>query len=158
MDETLWQVWRVENGRGRGPYAAHPESEIAGLLQRLGYNGAENETRPGPARDAGLAAYFKRAAATRDWVFGFQNIELYFAWFADDKLRAVLDRYDYFLTLYAVPEKDFIPGTRQALFRRDFAAVREFRTCDGAVMMRDKQGRMTPAMRDLLARFRLDLA
>jgi hypothetical protein len=154
MDD-LRQVWRVENGQGRGPYGAHPESEIAGLLQSLGYNNMQNEIRPGPAQDAGLAPYFNRAAASRDWVFGFQNLDLYREWFADKKLRVALDRHDYFLTGYAVPEKNLIPGTRQALFRRDFAAVREFRDCHGAVMMQEQAGRIIPAMQDLMTLYRL---
>lgn len=158
MAAGLQKIWRVENGEGRGPYGAHPESEIASLLQSLGYNSLLSDLRPGPAQDAGLAAYFNVIAANRDWVFGFQDLALYREWFADKNLRRVLAGYDYFLTGYAVPEDKMLLGARQAVFRRDCAVIREFRDCEGKIMMQDKAGTITPGMKDLMTRFRLDIA
>ncbi|MBU0858894.1 MAG: hypothetical protein KJ667_03060, partial [Alphaproteobacteria bacterium] len=82
--------------------------------------------------------------------FGFQSLELYQEWFDQRAVRDLFNKHHFFLTVYDVLFCDVRSGTRQVVFKRNHAAVREFRDCHGELVMNAANGHMWPAMERLL--------
>lgn len=119
------QVYRLEMENGRGVY----QSSVNG--SRPAFNGiytdyATGSNHPPPWRDRGMSRFWDSLEITGQslrWFFGFTSLEQLQAWFyrADDRTRMADN--GVVMRVYEVPEKSFVAGQYQAIFRKEDAKL-----------------------------------
>lgn len=107
------KIYRIENDSGMGVFRSlgYGFSRIfrdSGLSSEY-----QDEFHPEPTCDTKLVEGFKGKRMS-DYHYGFSSIDQLLTWFPNEEIRAMLNNYNFFVSVYE--SDDFVKGNSQACF------------------------------------------
>lgn len=137
----------MENVQGAGPYRTAAWGGLIDKMTTLGLNPDQCENHPAPNKDHGLKEFFANTDDISPWLFGFETINAYKAWFETSEVRNFLQENGFFLTCYETKKDEVVHGDKQSLFKRKGAVIKHFADANGNIV---NESGMTSEMTNLV--------